>query len=105
MAEGGMLPHGILKPGFAFRKGRMCCQQPHEVAVRGIPLLEEQAVILVVARGIDTAIERLRLLVRKLETKTSANKARVTNLVGKLSSEEALKGERLAFDATLPRCA
>ena len=103
VTEGGMLPHGILKPSLAFRKGRMCCQQPHEVAVWGIPLLEEQAVILVVARGIDTAIERLRLLAGKLESKTSANKTRVTNLVGKLPGEEALKGERLAFDVVPPR--
>ena len=73
------------------------------MAVRGIPFLEEQVVVLIVARGIDTAIERLGLLAGILESKTSTHKTRVTNLVGKLPGEEVLKGERLAFGVVPPR--
>ena len=58
--------------------------------------------VLVVARGIDTAIERLGLLAGKLESKTSANKTRVTNLVGKLPSEEASRVSALHSTLSLP---
>ena len=90
LAEGGVLPHGVLEAGVALRERRMLGQQPREVVVRGAPFSEEQAAVLVVARILDAAVERFGRIVGKLE-------AFVADAAGKLPGKEALEGGCLAL--------
>ena len=94
-----MLPHGVLEAGVALREGRMLGQQPREVVARDAPFSEEQAVVHVVARALDAAVEHFRALVGKLEGKAPANELRVADAAGKLPGEEAFEGGCLALGA------